>query len=184
MTTSDIDLLDSVFDKTERIIARVSPDQAQLPTPCVDFDVARIVDHLVGWANSFAARLTGGTFEGDPNDYRAGADPAADFHDAAARIIRAYRDGGDAAQQLPIGVLLMEYVVHGWDLATATGQPADFTPAEADRALDMGQQMLKPEYRGPGKAFGHEADVSDSAGSVEKLVAFLGRSPDWAAATA
>jgi uncharacterized protein (TIGR03086 family) len=181
MTTSDIDLLDAVFDKTERIIARVRPDQARLPTPCVDFDVARVVDHLVGWAKSFAAKLTGGAFEGDPNDYRAGAEPAADFHDAAGTIIGAYRDGGDATKQLPVGVLLMEYIVHGWDLAAATGQPADFTPAEAGRALDMGQQMLKPEYRGPGKTFGYEAEASDSASAVEKLVAFLGRSPEWAA---
>jgi uncharacterized protein (TIGR03086 family) len=184
MTASDIDLLASAFDKTERIMARVSPDQAQLPTPCGEFDVARLVDHLVGWAKSFEARLTGGTFEGDPNDYRAGADPAADFHDAAAAITGAYRDGGDSAEQLPVGVLLMECIVHGWDLATATGQPTDITPAEADRALEMGQQMLKPEYRGPGQPFGYEAQVSDSAGSVEKLVAFLGRSPDWPAASA
>jgi uncharacterized protein (TIGR03086 family) len=183
MTASDVDLLDSVFAKTERIIAGVRPDQAQLPTPCVDFDVARVVDHLVGWADSFAARLTGGAVD-DPGDYRAGADPVADFHDAAQRIVGAYRAGGDAAEQLPVGVLLMEYTVHGWDLATATGQPANFTPAEADRALDMGRQMLKPEYRGPDKAFGYEVEVADSAGAVERLVAFLGRNPDWAAITA
>lgn len=183
MTTADIDLLASVFAKTEGIIAGVSPDHPQLPTPCADFDVARIVDHLVGWANSFAAKLTGGTFEGDPNDYRARANPVADFHKAAGTIMGAYRTEGDAAQQLPVGVLLMEYIVHGWDLATATGQPVSFTPAEADRALELGQQLLKPEYRGPGKAFGYEAEVSDSAGSVEKLVAFLGRSPDWQAST-
>jgi uncharacterized protein (TIGR03086 family) len=183
VTASDIDLLASAFDTTERIMAGVRPEQARLPTPCSDFDVARLVDHLVGWAKSFAAKLTGGTFEGDPNDYRAGADPAADFHDAAGTIVGAYRDGGDAAKQLPVGVLLMECIVHGWDLATATGQPTSFTRAEADRALDMGQQMLKPEYRGPGKAFGFEVEASDSAGSVEKLVAFLGRSPDWAATT-
>jgi uncharacterized protein (TIGR03086 family) len=180
---ADIDLLGSAFDTTERIMARVSPDQARLPTPCDDFEVARLLDHLVGWAKSFAARLTGETYEGDPNDYRAGADPAAEFRDAAGTIVGAYRDGGAAAQQLPIGVLLMECIVHGWDLATATGQPPDFTTAQADRALHMGRQMLKPDYRGPGKAFGHEVEISEAAGSVARLVAFLGRSPAWAATT-
>jgi uncharacterized protein (TIGR03086 family) len=184
MSASDLDLLESVLDKTEGIIAGVRPDQVRLPTPCADFDVARVVDHLVGWASSFAARLSGGTFEGDPNDYRAGADPVADFHDAAGTIAGAYRDGGEAAAQLPVGILLMEFVVHGWDLATATGQTVSFTPAEADRALDTGQQMLKPEYRGPGKTFGYEAEVPDSASSVDRLVAFLGRSPGWTTSTA
>jgi len=39
--------------------------------------------------------------------------------------------------------------------------------------------MLKPEYRGPGKTFGYEVEVSDDAGPVDRLVAFLGRDPGW-----
>jgi len=51
-----------------------------MPTSCRDLDVTGIVDHPVGWASSFAARLTGGEFEGEPNEYHAGA--------AAARTSR------------------------------------------------------------------------------------------------
>jgi len=39
--------------------------------------------------------------------------------------------------------------------------------------------MLKPEYRGPDKAFGQEVPVPDSAGAVIRLVAFMGRNPAW-----
>jgi uncharacterized protein (TIGR03086 family) len=181
MTASEIDLLESVLDRAEATIARVRQDQEHLPTPCPEFDVARLVDHLVGWAISFAARLTGGSAEGDPNEYRVGGNPAVEFHQAAQGIIGAYRDGGERSRQLPTGFIIMEFMVHGWDLANATGQSVTFSPEAAEQALDTGRQMLKPEYRGPGKAFEYEVDVSETAGSVDRLVAFLGRSPDWQA---
>ena len=179
MEASEIDQLESALRRTEAILAGVRADQAALPTPCADYDVARLVDHLVGWASSFAARVTGSTFEGDPNDFRAGADPAGEFRAAARSIVGAYRSGRPEAEKLPVGMLLMEYVGHGWDLATATGQPVTFTAAEAEPALRTGREMLKPEYRGPGQAFGLEAEADEAAGSVERLVAFLGRSPAW-----
>jgi uncharacterized protein (TIGR03086 family) len=179
MSEPEIDLLESVLDETEATIAAVRPGQEHLPTPCPDFDVARVVDHLVGWANSFAARLTGGSVTGDPNDYRVGVKPATEFHQAAQEIVGAYREGGEQAQKLPVGFLIMEFLVHGWDLATATGSSVRFRPAAADLGLATGRQMLQPEYRGPGKTFGYEVEVSDAAGPVDRLVAFMGRDPGW-----
>jgi uncharacterized protein (TIGR03086 family) len=177
MNPSEIDLLESVLGETEATVAAVTPAQEHLPTPCRELDVARIVDHLVGWANSFAARLIGSSVTGDPNDYRVGADPAAEFHQAAQTIVGAYREGGEQSQKLPAGFLTMEFLVHGWDLATATGRSVKFNPAAADLALATGRQMLQPEYRGPGKSFGYEVEVSDDAGPVDRLVAFMGRDP-------
>jgi uncharacterized protein (TIGR03086 family) len=179
MSQPEIDLLESVLGETEAAIASVAPGQEHLPTPCTDFDVARVVDHLVGWANSFAARLTGGSVTGDPNDFRAGATPAAEFHHAGQAILAAYREGGEESQKLPIGILMMEFLVHGWDLAAATGSSVRFSSDAADLALATGRQMLAPEYRGPGKTFGDEVEVSDTAGPVDRLVAFLGRDPGW-----
>jgi uncharacterized protein (TIGR03086 family) len=179
MSPSGIDLVESVLNETEAAIAAVTPGQEHLPTPCPDLDVARIVDHLVGWANSFATRLTGGSVTGDPNDYRVGSSPATEFHQAAQTIVGACREGGEPAQKLPVGFIIMEFLVHGWDLATATGSSVRFEPAAADLALATGRQMLKPEYRGPGKTFGYEVEVSDDAGPVDRLVAFMGRDPGW-----
>lgn len=179
MGPSELDLLESVLDETEATIASVTPAQEHLPTPCPEMDVARLVDHLVGWASSFAARLTGGSVTGDPNDYRTGGNPATEFHQAAQTIVGAYREGGEQSQQLPVGLLIMEFLVHGWDLATATGRSVRFEPAAADLALATGRQMLQPEYRGPGKTFGYEVEVSEAAGPVDRLVAFMGRDPGW-----
>jgi len=179
MSPSEVDLLESVLDETEATIASVTPGQEHLPTPCPELNVARIVDHLVGWANSFATRLTGGSVTGDPNDYRVGGEPATEFQHAAQTIVAAYREGGEQSQKLPVGFIIMEFLVHGWDLATATGRFVKFEPAAADLALGTGRQMLQPEYRGPGKSFGYEVEVPDAAGPVDRLVAFLGRDPGW-----
>ena len=92
---------------------------------------------------------------------------------------RATAEATGAAKTLPVGVLLMDYEVHGWDLARATGQAVPFEDGEALRALETGRQMLKPEYRGPDKEFGAEVPVPDDASPMDQLVAFLGRDPGW-----
>ena len=172
-------LLASVLQQTEGIIAGVGPEQADLATPCPDLDVAHLVDHMVGWAGSFAARLHAQTFEGDPNAYRAGPRPAAAFHTAAESMLSAYRDNTEASRQMSPGFLMMEFLIHGWDLARATGQATAFSPAAAAEALAFARQMLAPEYRGPDKSFAFEVGVGGAAGPVEQLVAFSGRSPEW-----
>jgi uncharacterized protein (TIGR03086 family) len=179
-TQNATSLLASVLQQTEATIAGIAPEQVGLPTPCHDLDVAHLVDHVVGWASSFAARLHAQTFEGDPNAYRASPQPAAAFHVAAESMLAAYRDDTEASRQLPPGFLMMEFLIHGWDLARATGQSTDFSPAAADGALAFARQMLAPEYRGPDKSFAYEVELSAAASSVEQLLAFSGRSPEWA----
>jgi len=176
---SDIELLESVLGKTTALIAGVRPDQAHLPTPCAEYDVEQAVAHQVGWVSKFAAQLTDRPFEGDPNAYEPGPEPAAEFGRAAGIIVEVYQRGGEATERVPIRLLLMEYLTHGWDIAVATGQAVPFTSDEAEPALAMAQGMLKPDYRGPGQAFGFETEVAESAGTVDRLVAFSGRSPDW-----
>jgi uncharacterized protein (TIGR03086 family) len=176
---SDVDLLESVLDKAAGTVARVTPAQAALPTPCPEYDVATLVDHMTGWAARFASRVTGAGGDADPNAHRAGPDPAAEVRQAAAQIVLGYRDGVDGAHAMPVGVLLMEFQVHGWDLARATGQEPPFSDAEATRALELGRQLMSPDYRGPDQAFGHEVEPPPGAPVLDRLVAFLGRDPGW-----
>ena len=176
---SDPELLESVLGKTTALIAGVRPDQAHLPTPCAEYDVEQVVAHQVGWVSKFAAQLTDQPFEADPNAYEPGPEPAAEFAQAATVVVEVYERGGEATQRVPLRLLLMEYLTHGWDLAIATGQPVPYTSEEAEPGLAMAQGMLKPEYRGPGQAFGYETEVAESAGTVDRLVAFSGRSLNW-----
>lgn len=175
---ADDSLLESVLTKTEALIAEVGPEQHLLRTPCPDLDVQGLVDHLVGWAREFARRLHGEESDEDPTAYRS-ADPPAEFEQAARRIRAGVRASDSPA--VPPGLLLMELITHGWDLATATGEPVTYSDAEAEAALAAGRRLLKPEYRGG--SFGPEVEPPDDATAVERLVAFLGRDPRWSAAS-
>jgi uncharacterized protein (TIGR03086 family) len=80
-----------------------------------------------------------------------------------------------------LGVVLMETITHGWDLATATGQPTPYSDEAIAAALDTCRGMLSPQYRGKGMPFGEEVEVSSSATVLDQLVGFMGRDPDWSA---
>lgn len=181
MATSDTDLLESTMAKTGHLIAGVRGEQLHLPTPCPEFSVGQLINHLVGWAAEFANRVNSLNSPAEPNAYIAGAEPAAEFALSASLIVSAYRAELQGAQKLPIGILLMEYVTHGWDLATSLGRPSPFTDDEAEAGLVAGMAMLKPESRGPGKSFGEEVPAAPEDSAVQRLVAFLGRDPHWAA---
>ena len=170
----DVALLESVLTKTEALITEVAPEQHLLSTPCPDLDVRHLVDHLVGWARESARRVEGQESSEDPDAYRSD-DPPREFEAAARRLVTGLRGAGQPA--MPPGMLLMEFVTHGWDLATATGEPITYSDEEAEAALATGRTMLKPEYRGA--SFGPEVEPPDDATAVERLVAFLGRDPRW-----
>jgi uncharacterized protein (TIGR03086 family) len=184
---ADAATLSTVLDKTTTLITGVRPEQRALPTPCPELDVAALTDHLVGWLRMFAARVASVDDQADPNQYRCGADPAAEFAAAGRQAVGAFEAGAadrpirltsaDLPGQMVLGMMLVEFVGHGWDLAVATGQPVPFTDAEARPALDAARGMLQPGYRGPGKTFGYEVEVSDDAPTVAKLAAFIGRDP-------
>jgi uncharacterized protein (TIGR03086 family) len=177
MRTAEVDLAEKVLRETQEIIAAVRPDQMDEPTPCSDYDVADLVNHLVGWARNFAARFTGDLLAENPNEYRTGADPALEFHQAAETIVDGYRMCAPPTEQLPAGFIVMEFLTHGWDLAAATNRSANFPAGAAELGLKTAKDMLKPEYRG--SAFLSEFDVLPTAGAVDQLVAFMGRNPGW-----
>jgi uncharacterized protein (TIGR03086 family) len=188
----EISLLASIMDKTGAVIAAAGGDQGSRPTPCPDYDVATLIDHIVGWAQAFEAGANGRVFDGDPTQYRAGDDPAGDFRAAADGIVAAWRDhgidrkvraasgGGEVDGRMAFDMALMEYLTHGWDLAVATDQPVPYTEAEAAAVLARAEVTLPPQYRGEGMPFGDAVDVPDHAPAIDRLVAFLGRSPELA----
>ena len=185
--STTIDLLDSVLTKTTALVKGVRLDQASSPTPCPGYDVQTLVNHITGWLRSFAGTATDSPTHEDPGAYAAGEDAAGQCAEAAQRAVAGFRSGPDdrpvhmMSSALPasmvVGMMLMEYVGHGWDLATATGQPVPYSDEEAGAALDAGHATLKPEYRGADKTFGPEVEPPADASAVERLVAFLGRQP-------
>jgi uncharacterized protein (TIGR03086 family) len=179
-TEPDVTNLASALEVTEGIVAGVRPEQVQLPTPCTKYDVAQLLDHLVGFATNFADKAAGVTPPADPTTTVAGDDAQGAYHDAGVRLLAGYRGGANDGAT-PLAVVLMETITHGWDLAAATGQPTPYTEPSIAAALDTCRGMLSPQHRGEGKPFGEEVEVSSSAPVLDQLIGFMGRDPDWSA---
>ena len=73
-------------------------------------------------------------------------------------------------------ILVIELLVHAWDVATATGQRVQVSDALSDYALGLARELIAPPLRN-GERFAAEVAVGPDAGSLERLVAYTGRTP-------
>lgn len=195
MTTSTdrtAELLQSVLADLARVVGAIADEQLPDPTPCSDFDVEQLRDHVLGWLTNFAASFAdphGQAPLADLEGYRASLDPAGEVRSAAALLDRAMRSGaatrplklGDAGMpgEVALSMILWEYQVHGWDLARATGQ--DWSPpvAAAEESLSFAPGILTDDYQGEGKTFGKSVDVAPDAPPLDRLLGLSGRDPHW-----
>jgi uncharacterized protein (TIGR03086 family) len=184
---SDIDVLESVLVKDATLISAVRPEHLGDATPCGDYDVQALVDHIMGWMRRFAASAHGEVFDGDPSAFHS-EDPVTDYHAISSRLIDGWRTYG-VDRTLPsasgrgtparqgLGMAIIEYVTHGWDLATGIRAEIPFTDEEFGVALAFGQEMITDEYRGPGMPFGLRIEVPADAPVGDRFIAFMGRRP-------
>jgi uncharacterized protein (TIGR03086 family) len=187
------DALVRAFELAAAVTARVHPDQLGGPTPCPAFDVAALVDHLVGaaWRSVDIARGVTPTGEEFPHVLladapgelrRAGADAASAWTDDRLEATTTMPWGETYQGTTLVDMYLSELVAHAWDLAVATGQDLPIDDDLAAEALAAARSMLCPEYRdmlGVGSPFGAEQPVADDAAALERFVAFTGRRPGW-----
>jgi uncharacterized protein (TIGR03086 family) len=186
---AEIDLLTGILDKTGDVIAGVGADQVGRPTPCEDYDVAALRDHIVGWIQVFDAGSNGRTFEGDAMAYRCGADPEAEFRAAAAGVVAGWQEhgldrpvrviSGEMPGEMVFNMTLMEYLTHGWDLAVATAQVPPYTEDEAAETLARAEGTLPAEMRGGDSPFGPPVPIASEAPSLDRFIAFMGREPQF-----
>ncbi len=188
MASSPVDELARVHDDAERLVAGVREDQWDAPTPCTEWTVRDLVGHLVGGDRVFAAVLRGDAASpmeaarpADP----LGDDPVAAYRAAADEMLAEFRRPGvlERVVTLPIGpapgvvaaqLRIVETLVHGWDLARATGQHLGFPDDIVERALELTRARLSdvPPERSP---FAPPQPVPDDAPPIDRLAAALGR---------
>ena len=175
--------LDAAIAGVERIVARIRADQWELPTPCDGVDVRALVNHLVAGNLAFVTLITGTQPPVRDADHL-GDDPFFAFRASADLLAAALRTPGIEVRtyalpfgQVPgsalAGIRITECLGHGWDLARATGQPADFPDKVAARGLAQARNQLRSRSPGP---FAPEQPVPDGAPAIDRLAAFLGRS--------
>jgi uncharacterized protein (TIGR03086 family) len=150
------------------------------PTPCAQFDVGQLVDHLLGSLVSLGT-MAGGDIpqvsEGSVEE-RIATTGAATLEAWQRRGLEGPVDAGgsELPAQFFAGIVVIELLVHAWDLAVATGGSVEASDELSDEVLAYAARVIRPEAR-DGIQFGQEVDLGPDAGSLERLLAFTGRTP-------
>src|SRR5262245_41061101 len=194
-----IDLGPAVSEVT-RLVNGVTDDQMDAPTPCPDYSVAALLDHFMGLSLAFTWAAHKSTPTGKPGE-RSGPGPVTAEHlDPAWRtmipqrlagLAEAWREpaaweglteaGGVRMPAEIMGVVALdELVLHGWDLARATGQPYHPDPASTAAVLEFTRASAQPDQLAARDGlFGPVIDVPEDAPAFDRALGFAGRDPAW-----
>jgi uncharacterized protein (TIGR03086 family) len=191
MTQKTVDLLRPVLSELAVIVENSDGCEA-FATPCTELDVAQLRNHIAGWLTTFAGGFADADGRADPQgaEVPQQAGPAAQvIRSAADQLDTAVRGGADQRPlylgpdpmpgEMAMSMILWEYVVHGWDLAVATGQSWNPDPVSAAVSAEFAPTMLTPDYQGPGKPFADRIPTPADASDLDRLLGLSGRDPRW-----
>jgi uncharacterized protein (TIGR03086 family) len=185
MTTAVLHLIPAAIERFGARVHAVRDDQWNDPTPCTEWAVRDLVNHLVGehlWAPHLLARESlqqvGNRYDGD----LVGADPVSAWDQAARGSLAAWR-GADLSgtARFSFGTaplteyaeqMLLDLTVHEWDLARGTGQDESLDPAAVEAGLPYARANVEKWV-----SFGITAPAvaTDSDDPAVQLVSLSGR---------
>ena len=192
-----VEIFEHAANRVHEIMAGVRQEQAGESTPCTEWNVRDLMNHVIGGAEVLAGSLEGNIPQGvggvsAVSSYSAEMEVgrlAQAYADQSARVRTALRRPGAMEASTPGGMMTVpqfliamatDHIIHGWDIARATGQDdtlnADvvqaayrmMTSPEGSMFVDMGRQM---GFVGPA------IEVAEDARLQDKLVAHMGRQP-------
>jgi uncharacterized protein (TIGR03086 family) len=184
--------------RTGALVAGISDELLSAPTPCPQYTLGDLLDHVDGLAQAFTNAAT----KQVPAD--SGPSPSGDagrlddgwrtrIPNRLLEMAEAWRDpaawqgvtaagGVELPGEIAGLVALNETMVHGWDIAQAIRQPYDVEPEPAEQCIRvMGPRPGEERPTGDDVAFGRPVEVDADASALDRLVATMGRDPSWSA---
>lgn len=178
------------------LVRTVEEDQLAWPTPNAGMTVGDILDHVQTLSQAFAdaARknplgLTGPPPQPDASNL--GADWRARIPRALDELATAWNDPSAWAGMTKVGgiempgdaagiVALDEVVIHGWDVARATGRGYEVETALLEGLLGFLNHMAEPDMAAAREGlFGPVVDVPTDAPLLHRVLGLTGRNPAW-----
>ena len=184
-------------ERTSAVVAAVTDDQLEAPTP-MGQPVRAVIHHLLGLSSAFcdaAAKATGPTTSTPPGPQEEGPLPdgwRSELEKRLSRLAEAWKSeeawegmtmagGVDLPGEVCALVAIDEVLLHGWDVARATGQPYRPTDAECETVLPI----VTPDDQAPDgsgrEIFGKVVAVPDDAPFFDRILGLAGRDPNWSA---
>lgn len=186
-----IEQLSYILPTCSSLVDRIQTTQLDDPTPCEQFTVHDILDHMMVLGGTFTYNFRG---EDAPELSPPAVDgwvPSKEFREVMDDLLEAVQSPGalDRTIESPVGsmdgetfarLLAFDGLVHGWDLATATGQRLALPDAVVDAVATFANDALTVELR-DGDTFKQATDAGPTAGAIERIAAFSGRTVPAAA---
>lgn len=178
-------------DAFEAKVEAVQPDQWGNPSPCEKWSAGDVVDHIIamhGYMLRPLGRSAPERTEDELADFRAVRKAVQDLLDdpeVADQAVETPTGSMTFAQQVD-GVVSDDLVLHGWDLARATGKDEAMHPEDVERLwastsaipAELMEQYRIPDAFGPGvEVFGPEVKVAKDASLQDRLLGLIGRQP-------
>jgi uncharacterized protein (TIGR03086 family) len=190
MSTID---LEPATREMAKLVSAVRGDQLGAPTPCPAYTLGDLLDHVGGLSVAFTGAATKATGSGGPSGdaSRLGTDwqqriprdlagLAAAWRDPAAWTGMTQAGGIDLPGEVAGLVALDELVLHGWDVARASGQAYEVDPALLEAVHGFLASFSQPEQAAMrGDIFGPVVSVADDAQLLDRVVGLGGRDPAW-----
>ncbi|OBB75131.1 MULTISPECIES: TIGR03086 family metal-binding protein [Mycobacterium] len=179
--TDELRSAEKSFAVLQHVLHGIAADDLHKQTPCREFDVAALTDHLLNSITMLGA-MAGAQFTERDRDApieqqvvfsarsaldawrRRGLDGTVDF------------GGNDVPARMMVGVLSIEFLVHAWDYSAAIGRDVNAPESLSDYVLGLARKIITPEGR-VNAGFDDPIDVPADAGALTRLLAYTGRQP-------
>lgn len=179
--TDELASAEATLQVLQQVVHGIATDELTKQTPCREFDVAGLTDHLLNSITQLgkAAGAQLPERNGDDSVERqivAAARPALDAWHRRGLEGTVPFGSGEAPARFMAGILSLEFLVHAWDYAAATGRPIDAPDSLTDYVTVLVHRVVTPEGR-KRAGFDEPVEVPQDASPLDRLVGFTGRRP-------
>jgi uncharacterized protein (TIGR03086 family) len=173
-----IKIYETVKQQARARIGAVKDDQMGNSTPCSDWDVAALIEHMVKAQTGLAGTVSGGEVAAEGTSLER-------LDTAAAAMVQAVNTPGGLDKQVKRGdnmvpasqmfsIAIMDLGIHSWDLAKATAQDTAFDADVVEFLFPVAEGLGQ---RPPSPAFAPPVDAAKRASRQDQIIAMTGRTP-------
>jgi uncharacterized protein (TIGR03086 family) len=183
------------LDSVTPLVDQLSPYQLELPTPCAEWSLRQLLEHMVGQNHGFAAAARGQGADLAVWAPRAvGDDPSHAWAESVKDVVAAFAAAADddivelpefgPGAQFPVttalSFVILDTLIHGWDIAVATDQPFGCDAETARLLVRIAREVPADQAaREPGRPFRPAVDLQAAASPFDQALALTGRDPSW-----
>jgi uncharacterized protein (TIGR03086 family) len=180
--TDELDSAEATLGVLQQVLHGIAADDMSKQTPCREFNVAQLTDHLLNSIITIGGAVGAQFPERDRGDsverqVVLAARPALDAWHRRGLDGTVTLGPNEAPATVMAGILSIEFLVHAWDYAAATGREVTAPNSLSEYVLGLAHNIITPQGR-TNVGFDDPIDVPADAGALDRLLAFTGRAPD------